>query len=71
MASIDIDKRVSNPAYTNKLGKFQAFRASMRKDFKLYFKLSHEQQLKWRAKDPLLDQVLNFCHKVEILNNDD
>lgn len=71
MASIDIDKRVSSDAYANKLLKFQAFRSSLRSDFKLYFKLSPEQQLKWRAKDPLLDQVLNFCHKVESLNNDD
>ena len=71
MARINIDARTASPGYASELARFRSFRASMKGDLKLYFKLSEEQKEKWRAKDPLLDQVISFCHNVEARNKDD
>ena len=64
MARHDIDELVTSEAYLRHLARFRAMRDNLKPRIKSYLRMTEEQQAAWRAKDPLLDEVLDFCDRV-------
>ena len=60
---VDININTSSNPYNNRMAEWQAVRSSVRVRVNLYHRMSREQQLDWRSRDPLMESMARWAER--------